>query len=175
MADAFIYYRLESNNSDQSAQATPALLKSNFPLQVLEFTIPNELLETVAMVYENNIKDSPVSNADGTRRINKQDNGLNSISFTFRGRFKDVATDITRLIQFAVLKQVESSGVTDSLEFGVFGFFTDNTTIRPFNLDPDSSQGLTIRTFSIDRAGSTPRNFDFSITMTFGGTFVSPP
>lgn len=174
MADAFIYYRLESNLSDKANQATPALLQSNFPNQVLQFTLPDELLESVAMTYENNIKDSPVSNADGTRRINKQDNGLNSIVYTFRGRFRDVTTDITRLIQFAVRPQVEASGVQDSLEFGIFGFFTDNTSIRPFNIDPDSSQGLTIRTFNIDRAGSTPRNFDFTVTMTFGGTFVAP-
>jgi hypothetical protein len=179
MGDAFIYYRLESNNSHKQSNtptsgyvSTPQLLKTNFPNQVLEFTLPDELLSSVDMTYENNIKDAPISNPDGTRRINKQDNGLNRISFSFRGRFKDASSDIQKLIDFAVLKQVESSGNTNANQFGVFGFYTDNTTIKPFNIDPDGTKGLTINGFNIHRDGQRPKTFDFSLSMTFGGTFT---
>lgn len=172
MADAFIYYRLASNSSNkEGASNTPALLKTNFPSQVLEFTLPDELLESVSMMYENNVKDSPVSEPDGTRRINKQDNGLMGIRFTFRGRFREASSDITTLISFAKILQVESTTATNALGFGKFGFYTDNTTIKPFNVDPDKNYGLTIKSFNINRTGQTPKNFDFEIIMTFGGTF----
>jgi len=172
MADAFIYYRLESNSSHkEGASTTPALLATNFPAQVLKFTLPDELLESVQMVYENNIKDAPVSEPDGTRRINKQDNGLLGIRYTFRGRFKDASGDITNLINFSKMLQVESTTATNALGFGKFGFYTDNTTVKPFNLDPDGTKGLTIRSFNINRSGQMPKNFDFEILMTFGGTF----
>lgn len=180
MADAYIYYRLKSNNSDVSAQATPALLKANFPAQVLVFTLPDELLESVSMVYENNIKDSPVNNPDGSRRITKQDCGLNSIQYTFRGRFKDVSSDIDTLMNFAKRQQVESTAVAGALEYGIFGFFTDNTIVRPYNLDPyvqtpittsSIQKGLTMKRYTINRSGNAPKNFDFEIMMTFGGIF----
>lgn len=184
MADAFIYSRLESNGTDngQASYPNPNLgtterntlvtnLELNFPAQILRFTLPDELLESVSMMYENNIKDSPVSEPDGTRRINKQDNGLMGIRYVFRGRFKDSATDITKLINMAKALQVESTTDPLAMGFGKFGFFTDNTTLKPFNLDPYATRGLTIKSFSINRTGQAPKNFDFEIVMTFGGTF----
>jgi hypothetical protein len=184
MADAFIYYRLESNNTDTDVgnplypnpnsdrNTFVTNMESNFPAQILRFTLPEELLESVSMSYENNIKDSPTSEPDGTRRMNKQDNGLMGIKYVFRGRFKDASSDITTLINMARLLQVESTTDPDALGFGKFGFFTDNTTLKPFNLDPNSTKGLTIRSFSINRSGQTPKNFDFEILMTFGGTYT---
>ena len=192
MADAFIYYRLKSNNTDNTA-TTPndgypdpngsTTARNTFVTnmeanhntapnaQILKFTLPDELLESVSMNYENNIKDSPVSDPSGTRRINKQDNGLNYVRYTFRGRFKDNASDITTLTNMAKRLQVESTTNAGSLGFGVFGFFTDNTSIKPFNLDPTVNRGLTIQGITIDRNGAKPKNFDFTIVMTFGGTY----
>lgn len=184
MADAFIYYRTKANSTHNADANYPnpnlgttqrntlvTNLELTYPAQILRFTLPDELLESVSMSYENNIKDAPVSEPNGTRRINKQDNGLMGIKYIFRGRFKDVSTDITKLINMAKLLQVEST--TDALAtgFGKFGFFTDNTTLKPFNLDPDATKGLTIRSFNINRSGQMPKNFDFEILMTFGGTF----
>ena len=188
MADAFIYYRLKSNNTNQGATGYPnpndstsdrntfvSNMESSHSVapntQILKFTLPDELLESVAMDYENNIKDAPVSEPDGTRRINKQDNGLNFIRYTFRGRFKDNTTDITTLTNMAKKLQVESTTDSGALGFGIFGFFTDNTTISPFNLDPTLLRGLTIQSITIDRNGAKPKNFDFIIVMTFGGTY----
>ena len=78
MADAFIYYRLKSNNTDNTA-TTPnggypdpngsTTARNTFVTnmeanhntapnaQILKFTLPDELLESVSMNYENNIKD----------------------------------------------------------------------------------------------------------------------
>ena len=192
MADAFIYYRLKSNNTDNTA-TTPnggypdpngsttarnifvTNMETNHNTapnaQILKFTLPTEILEAVTMVYENNMKDSPVSEPDGIRRINKQDNGLSSIKYTLRGLFKDNATDITTLRNMAKRLQVESTTNAGSLGFGIFGFFSDNTSIQPFNIDPSSSQGLTINSFTISRSSQSPKSFDFSISMTFGGTY----
>tara|TARA_B110000495_G_C22895368_1_gene522360 strand:- start:281 stop:844 length:564 start_codon:yes stop_codon:yes gene_type:complete len=187
MADAFIYYRLKSNNTDITATypdpnvSTSARntfvtnMEANHNTapnaQILKFTLPTEILEGVSMVYENNIKDSPVSEPDGVRRINKQDNGLSGITYTFNGLFKDNATDITTLTNMAKRLQVESSTTTGSLGFGIFGFFTDSTTIAPFNIDPTTLRGLTLNSFTINRTSQSPKSFDFSIKMTFGGTY----
>ena len=191
MADAFIYYRLQSNNTDFDLSNNPNYPDPNASTtarntfvtnmeanhntapnaQILKFTLPDELLESVSMNYENNIKDSPVSDPSGTRRINKQDNGLNYVRYTFRGRFKDNASDITTLTNMAKRLQVESTTDSDALGFGIFGFFTDNTTIAPFNTDPRSTKGLTLKSFNISRSGQQPKNFDFTIVMTFGGTY----
>ena len=183
MSDAFIYYRLKDNNTDvtatypdpnasESARNTFVTnMETNHPTQILKFTLPTEILEAVTMVYENNMKDSPVSEPDGVRRINKQDNGLSSVKYTLRGLFKDNATDITTLRNMAKRLQVESTTNTGSLGFVIFGFLSDNTSIQPFNMDPTSAKGLTLNSFTITRSSQSPKSFDFSIAMTFGGTY----
>lgn len=189
MSDAFIYYREEANGTDNQQPNFPNPndgtserdeLVTNLEAldggqQILKFTIPEELVQNVGMTYDNNIKDAQVSNPDGVRRINKQDNGINFIRWVFRGRFRDQANDIKTLINMAVLLQVEPTAETDALQFGKFGFFTDNTILRPFNLDPDNTVGLTIKGFSLNRDGIAPKNFDFDVTMTLGGTYVGIP
>lgn len=186
MADAFIYYRLEGNGTDVNAtypapttignrNTLVTNLIANFPAQILMFTIPEELIQNIGMTYENNIKDAPVSNPDGTRRINKQDNGINFIRWTYRGRFRESATDLKTLVNMAVRLQVEASTATNSSQFGIFGFYTDNTTLKPFNIDPTNSIGLTIKGFGLNRDGMAPKVFDFDVTMTFGGTYVGLP
>jgi hypothetical protein len=187
MADAFIYYRLESNGTDNSQALYPAPtnltnrntlvdnLVANWPEQILLFTIPEELVQSIGMTYENNIKDAPVSNPDGVRRINKQDNGINSIKWKFMGRFTDKAEDIKTLVNMAVLLQVEPTAEANALQFGKFGFYTNSTILRPFNLDPDNSIGLTIGGFGLNRDSIAPTTFDFDVNMTLGGTYVGIP
>lgn len=176
MPSAFIYFRKASNNSDFDNETLPTDVLTNFPDQVLHFNVSEDLLESVSLHYENNIKDTPISNPDGSRTIAKQDNGLMSAVLTLRGRFKDPNADIFKLIGFAIKGQVESTTDVNALSFGIFGFYTDNTTLRPFNIDPIVSgavkKGLTIRSFDITRIGQIPKNFDFQIVLTFGGKFV---
>ena len=173
----FIYWRTEVNNTDYDSIPNPTNLPSG---QKLEFNTADDILETVSMHYENNIKDSSVSNADGKRSIAKQDNGLGGIVWTFRGRFKDITSDLEKLLLFARIQQLESSNQTNALSHGKFGFYTDNTVLKPFNLDPRVTtigmapykQGLTLRSFDITRTGQIPKNFDFTIVMTFGGDYI---
>ena len=163
MASAIIFYRTEATKQPQSISSLP-------DEQKLEFDLPEDLLESVSMLHENNIKDAPVSNPSGVRKVNKQDNGLQGLTLTFRGRFKDQASDITTLQRFARRLQVEGQ----FHQFGVFGFqaSTDppaGAVSTPFNFDPTDTFGLTIKRFTLSRVGGRPKNFDFEITLTSGG------
>lgn len=161
MGDALLFFRTSTSTQDDIAD--PNNLD---PSQKLQFTLPEELLESVSLVHENNIKDAPVSNPAGVRKISKQDNGLNGLTLTFRGRFRDASTDITKIQGFAKLLQVEGQ----FHQFGKFGFKASNTVSTPFNFDPTDQFGLTIKRLSISRVGGKPKNFDFELVLTSGGT-----
>ena len=174
MATAFIYFREAENNTDFDNIANPVNLAT---ANKVEFDTLEDLMETVSWHYENNIKDSPISLPDGSRVVAKQDNGLMSVVWTIKGRFRDDAgAGLVKLKNFAKDKQVESVDDTNALQFGKFGFYSDNTVLKPFNLDPvvrsGTKQGLTIRSVDITRTGQVPKNFDFTVIMTFGGTFI---
>jgi len=161
VADALLFYRLEA--SKQSVTPNP----NNLPIsQKLQFTLPEELLESVSLIHENNIKDSPVSNASGARKVAKQDNGLQGLTLTFRGRFRDASTDITKIQSFAKRLQVEGQ----FHQYGIFGFKASNTVSTPFNFDPTDQFGFTIKRLLISRVGGKPKNFDFELILTSGGT-----
>ncbi len=82
MADAIVFFRTDATQQPQTVSSLP-------DDQKLTFTLPDDLLESVSLLYENNIKDAPVSNPSGVRKVNKQDNGLQQLSLTFRGRFRE--------------------------------------------------------------------------------------
>ncbi len=162
MADALLFFRTITTNALLGAFTDP----NNLPdAQKLQFTLPEELLESVSLVHENNIKDAPVSNPAGVRKINKQDNGLQRLELTFRGRFRDASVDIEKAQDFAKLLQVEGT----FHQFGKFGFLASNTTSTPFNFDPSQTFGFSIRSLTISRVGGKPKNFDFEILLTSGG------
>jgi len=161
MADALLFFR--TNGTRKSIVDDP----NNLPaFQKLQFTLPDELLESVSLLHENNIKDAPVSNPSGVRKVNKQDNGLQGLTLTFRGRFRDASTDIQKIQDFAKRLQVEGT----FHQFGTFGFLASNTDSTPFNFDPSDTFGFSIKRLSISRVGGKPKNFDFELTMTSGGT-----
>ena len=167
MTNALIFFRDEGTKKTNPNFTDPSDLP---PFQQLEFDLPEDLLESVSMVYENNIKDAPVSNPAGVRKVNKQDNGLQQLALTFRGRFKDQAFDIITLQRFSRQLQVEGQ----FHQFGVFGFKASTeppagAVSTPFNFDPDDKFGLTIQRFTLSRVGGRPKNFDFEITLTSGG------
>lgn len=176
MTDALLFFRTVGTRKwlDFPTNTIPA---SNFDpndlpdSQKLQFTLPGELLESVSLLYENNIKDAPVSNPAGVRKVNVQDNGLQQIQLTFRGRFKDQSSDIQKVQDFAKRLQVE--GIFH--QFGVFGFQASlnespsSAVSTPFNIDPIQEFGLTIKRLTIARTGNAPKNFDFEMTLTFGG------
>lgn len=167
MTDALLFFRTLGTN--KFLKPDPNTLDDD---QKLLFTLPGELLESVSLVYENNIKDAPVSNPSGVRKVNTQDNGLQKLELTFRGRFKDESTDIEKVLDFAQALQVE--GVFH--QFGVFGFQASvnespsSAVSTPFNFDPTQFFGLTIKRLTIARVGNAPKNFDFDMVLSFGGT-----
>ena len=81
MADAVLYYR--NGYDDAPDQKTIAQLSAG---QKVIFTFPDNTLETLQFSYVNNVVDIPVPVSDGTRKINKQENGLRSIQLIINGR-----------------------------------------------------------------------------------------
>lgn len=170
MADALLFFRTfgtkKWNNPPTNTIPSSFFDPNNLPIgQKLQFTLPEELLESISLVHENNIKDSPISNPAGVRKIQKQDNGLQGLTLTFVGRFRDASFDITKIQNFTKMLQVEGQ----FHQFGIFGFKASNTVSTPFNFDPDDTFGLTIKRLSLSRAGGKPKNFDFELVMTSGG------
>lgn len=166
MGDALLFFRT-SGTPKTGLGAIPN--PDNLPIgQKLQFTLPEELLESVSLVYENNIKDAPVSNPEGKRKVNKQDNGLQGLTLYFKGRFRDASTDIAKIQNFAKDLQVEGQ----YHQYGKFGFKASNTVSTPFNFDPDKEFGLAIRKLEISRVGGRPKNFDFTLELTSGGTLI---
>ena len=90
MVDATLFYRKNGQHGNISS------LPSN---QKLVFTFPDNVLEGIQDVYQNNIIDLPVPISDGTRRINKQENGLTQKTITINGIFKnpDIDDDVKKL------------------------------------------------------------------------------
>jgi len=171
MTDALLFFRTVGTQIANTLFTDPNDLPDD---QKLIFTLPGELLESVSLLYENNIKDAPVSNPAGVRKVNTQDNGLQQLQLTFRGRFKDTNTspnaDIEKILDFAKRLQVE--GVFH--QFGVFGFLASTeqpagAISTPFNFDPTDEFGFTIKRLTISRTGNAPKNFDFEMTLSFGG------
>jgi len=168
MVNALIFFRLEPTAKSVPAFADPNDLP---PTQKLEFEFPEaELLETVQLLHENNIKDASVSNPLGVRKINRQDNGLQQFQLILRGRFKDPSVDVEQAQRFARRLQVEGN----FHQFGVFGFQASTeppsgATITPFNIDPTEAFGLAIKRLTLARTGAKPKNFDFEFIMPLAG------
>jgi len=170
MADAILFYR-----QDGQVGVPIASLPS---FQKLEFTFPDNVLEGIQEEWQNNVIDLPVPISDGTRRINKQENGLTQRLLTINGVFKnpDISSDILKLYDIRSRLQV-----TEDFPFGVVGFFSPNAS--RFNLDPDdvvdandnSRQGYTVKTTTIGFVGQKKTRYGFQITLSFGGTFFILP
>jgi hypothetical protein len=139
-------------------------------------------VEALQFTYRNNVLDIPVPISDGTRKINKQENGLREIKMILKGRFKKPLSDagdptndaeIAKLILFAKTLQVNTV-----YPYGIIGFYSPNAP--EFSLDPDATtspsntpatKGYTIESW--DLGFMTPRvmSYDFSVTLSFGGTW----
>ena len=179
MASAILFYRTDgsiSGESDTRKKASgstyydPADLPS---AQKLEFTFPDNVLEGLKENYSNNIMDIPVPNSEGVRRINKQENGLKSISVTINGMLKNTQTDIQKLKTIRQTPQLDPQH-----PFGRIGFYSPNAT--EFSLDPSATivssvdvpatQGYTISGVTIGYTGQSKTRYSFSATLNFGGT-----
>ena len=191
MADAVLYYREGVDGSgdpdwgDADLTLTEFLNSSNSTIQSqrLEFTFSDNLVEAMQFAYRNNVIDYPVPISDGTRKINKQENGLREIKLILKGRFRQpqtsagvptVDSDIAKLIAMSKKMQVNTV-----YPYGIIGFYSPNAP--EFSLDPNATKvgstetpatkGYTIE--SCDLGFMTPRikNYDFSVSLSFGGTW----
>ena len=158
MVDSMIYYR--TSNTTVSLVSNPINLPT---AQKLSFVTPTNILEVVNETYVNNIIDIPVPISDGTRKINKQDNGLNSYSFSISGIFDKPVTDLVTLNLLRTTKQI-----TTDHPYGCIGFYSPNAP--QFNIDPIATRGLTIKNTAIGYTGQKKTRYGFSISLSFGGT-----
>lgn len=178
MPTALIYYRDPDNNtlSDDAGATTPELLATNFPDQVLSFTFSDNVLEGMNFSYVNNITDLPAPLSDGTRRINKQENGLSSVILSINGVFsnpKTLNSDIAKLKLIASRVNLDEKHI-----YGNVGFYSPNAS--EFNLDPNATTGskatigFTVTSFKIGYVGQENTRYGFSVVLSFGGTYTSP-
>lgn len=178
MITALLYFRDTNSLRDDTGATTPTDLLANFPTQVLEFDIPDNVLEAMTFDYVNNVIDIPAPNSGGTKRMNKQENGLRSIILTIKGVFRNpkptaLSADIAKIKKFAALQQVDDDNI-----YGVIGFFSPNAL--EFSLDPDALNatkgtiGYTLQSFRIGYVGQETTRYDFQVILSFGGTYVSP-
>ena len=64
----------------------------------MEFSHPDNRLISVEWSYTNNILDIPVPVSDGTRKINKQENGLKSWTLILSGSIRNIQKVISEKI-----------------------------------------------------------------------------
>ncbi|KKM81412.1 hypothetical protein LCGC14_1330050 [marine sediment metagenome] len=159
MANAILFYRTPTTRIADVADP------QNLPTgQKLEFTFPDDIMEGINEDYRNNIKQIPIPNQDGVRKLNIQENGLNTYTLTLNGVFKKTAgVGIADLKVMRILKQVDTTHI-----FGIFGIEIDNAP--EFNLDPDGTKGFHIISTTTGYAGVKTTRYDFSVTLGFGGT-----
>jgi len=166
MANALLFYRTPTTRGVGSGDGfdDPQTLAT---AQKMEFIFPADIMEGVNEQYQNNIKQIPIPNQDGARKLNVQENGLQNLTFTINGVFEKGGSTlgITRLKQFRVRKQVDTFH-----QFGIFGIEIDNAP--EFDIDPSATLGLFVQSTQIGYAGVRFNRYDFSVTLGFGGTAV---
>lgn len=159
MANGLLYYR--TTTSKTTTTADPQNLPSG---QKLEFTFPTDLLESIQEAYSNNIKRSPIPNQDGTRKVNVQENGLESYTITISGVFKkSPEAGISTIRNMRKILQVDAHHI-----YGKFGLKIDNAP--QYDIDPTDVKGLHIISTSIGYRSPEVARYDFQITLGFGGT-----
>tara|TARA_R110002051_G_scaffold218643_2_gene282461 strand:+ start:2493 stop:3023 length:531 start_codon:yes stop_codon:yes gene_type:complete len=175
MVDSILFYRDSTHKKDGvgSTYYDPTDLPTTGGINnggfKLSFTTPTNILEVVDEVYTNNIIDIPVPISDGTRKINKQDNGLSSYIFTINGVFENNLNDLTMLNTLRKMQQV-----TTEHPFGCLGFYSPNAP--QFSIDPNANgstnatKGLTLKSTRIGFAGQKKKRYGFAVTLSFGGT-----
>ena len=159
MANGLLYYR--TTTTRYADENDPTNLPSG---QKLEFTFPTDLLESIQESYSNNIKRSPIPNQDGTRKVNVQENGLESYTITISGVFKkSPEAGISTIRNMRKLLQVDAHHI-----YGKFGLKIDNAP--QYDIDPTDVKGLHIISTSIGYRSPEVARYDFQITLGFGGT-----
>ena len=129
--------------------------------------------------------DIPVPNSSGTRKINKQENGLKSITIDINGRFRKPASGLDADV--GILRTMATrSNLDTSHPFGNVGFYSPNAP--EFSIDPNATstnagspqsgtvtpatKGLTLDSFSIGYNSPNIKAYGFRAKLKFGGTWT---
>jgi|TARA_B100001750_G_C15424543_1_gene554774 hypothetical protein len=177
MAFALIYYRTDGTLSGEAdtrkgANGSSYYDPTDLPsAQKLEFDFPDNVLESIKDSYVNNIVDIPVPISDGTRRVNKQENGMKSLTLTVSGVFKNPNSNAD-ILKLKTIRQTPQ--LDEAHPFGRIGFYSPNATA--YTLDPsatssvNATQGFTISSVDIGFVGQKKTRYGFTVALSFGGT-----
>ena len=141
---------------------------SNLPAaQILQFDSTNNIIELVDNAYQNNVSVDPVTNPDGIKKANLQDNGRLEDIVIVTGKLLNTDTTFTnKLKTFSRKLQIEAT----FHKFGIFGLAYPTTD--SFDLDPTDELGYFIDKLQITTKGQSKAVVTFVITLKTGGTLV---
>jgi len=159
LANALLFYRTPS--TDKVTIPDP----DNLPAaQKLLFTPPNDLVNGIEETWNNNIVRKVPPKPSG-RKLIQTDEGFSGWQLTVSGNYIiDSGDAATKLHDFRKLPQADSFHV-----LGVFGIKYPNGPAY-LSIDPDDTKGLMIQDTRGKHVGVTKEIFDFSVSLSFGGT-----
>jgi len=159
LANALLFYRTPSTK--QTDVADPLSLPA---AQKLLFTPPDDLVNGIEETWNNNIVKKVPPKPSG-RKLIQTDEGFSGWQLTISGNYiVDGGDSATKIHDFRKLAQADLFHV-----LGVFGILYPNGPSY-LNIDPDDTQGLMIQDTRGKHIGVTKEIFDFSVTLSFGGT-----
>jgi len=159
MANAMLYYR--TLTTDVVTIPDP----NNLPAaQKLLFTPPDDLAAGIDETWDNNIVRKVPPKPSG-RKLIQTDEGFSGWILTISGNYLvDSGDSATKLHNFRKVPQADLIH-----ELGVFGILYPNGPSY-LNIDPSTTKGLMIQNSRGKHIGVTKQLFDFSVTLSFGGT-----
>ena len=159
MANALLFFR--TITTDKTAIPDPLNLPA---AQKLLFTPPNDLASGIDETWDNNIVRKVPPKPSG-RKLIQTDEGFSGWILTISGNYLiATAESSTKLHDFRKLPQADTIHA-----LGVFGILYPNGPSY-LNIDPDTTKGLMIQNVRGKHVGITTQLFDFSVTLSFGGT-----
>ena len=159
MANAMLFYR--TLTTKKSSIADP----NNLPAaQKLLFTPPNDLASGIDEIWNNNIVKKVPPKPSG-RKLIQTDEGFSGWALVISGNYIiATAESATKLHNYRKLPQADTFHV-----LGVFGILYPNGPSY-LTIDPDATKGLMIESTRGKHIGITKEIFDFSVSLSFGGT-----
>lgn len=158
MANALLFFR--TIDTKKSTVPNPNDLPD---AQKLSFTPPNNLTSGIDESWDNNIV-RKVPPKPGGRKVIQTDEGFGGWVLTLSGNFIVGSSNEDKLFDFTKLVQSDSFH-----ESGIFGILYPNGP-NYLTIDPDDTKGLMIMNRRGKHIGMTKEIFDFSVTVSLGGT-----
>jgi len=159
LVNALLFFRTPATK--QTDISNPLSLPA---AQKLLFTPPNDLASGIEETWNNNIVRKVPPKPSG-RKLIQTDEGFSGWELTLSGNYIISSGDsATKLHDFTKQAQADSFHV-----LGVFGILYPNGPSY-LQIDPDDTRGLMIQNRRGKHVGVTKEIFDFSVSLSFGGT-----